>query len=364
MSFIKKIAKLTLARIIYRSGTGNIKSKNNSRYGSPVILYYHRVCDVTKNFLQIPDLVVSKNNFERQMEFVKKEFNVLPLDVIIDHLKKGKALSCHDIAITFDDGYIDNYLYAYPILKKYGIPATIFVTTGYIGSNNLLWWDRLSLIIKAMRGTEIVWDDFSSDLLTSELKSILNNEKALRRSLTPLTNYLKSVGVHKREAIIQYLGKTILNSESLLSHQRVFLSWQEIKEMSGNGITFGSHSHTHAILTEMDDEYMNRELSLSKELIRENVGSDPEGFSYPDGCFDDRVKASVIKTGYHYAVQTNRLARRYLPDIYSIPRKMVKESHSIGCFSEFSKALFAMELFDTADRLFLRGVRRKNPYKF
>lgn len=335
----------------------------NNGKSAPLIFYYHRVCNPEDDFLSSPDLVVSKNNFERQMEFIKEEFNVLPLDVMIDHFKKGKTLSCRDIAITFDDGYIDNYVNAYPILKKYGIPASIFLTTGYIGSNNLLWWDRLSLIIKAMRGANITWDDFSSGLLTRELKNLLSNEKKLKRSLTPLTNYLKSVGLHKRESIIQYLGKIILKSDNLLSHQRVFLSWQEIKEMSGNGITFGSHSHTHAILTEMDDACMNREISLSKELIRENIGSEPEGFSYPDGCFDERVKASVIKTAYHYAVQTNRLAKRYRPDIYSIPRKMIKESHSTGYFNRFSKALFTMELYNTADRLFLRGVRRKNPYK-
>ena len=362
-NYLKHFIKETLAVLLYNMRFGASSRLTNNGKSVPLIFYYHRVCDPEDDFLASPDLVVSKNNFEKQMQFIKEEFNVLPLDVVIGHFKKGKRLSCRDIAITFDDGYIDNYINAYPILKKYSIPATIFITTGYIGSNNLLWWDRLSLIIKAMRNTEIKWDDFSSALLTRKLKNILSNKKALKRSLTPLTDYLKSIGGDKRETIIHELGKTVLNSESFLPRQRIFLSWQEIKEMSGNGITFGSHSHTHAILTEIDGESLNRELSLSKELIRENMGVEVKGFSYPDGCLVDRVKGAVIKNGYHYAVQTNRSGTRYLPDIYSIPSKMIKESHSTGCFNGFSKALFAVELFDTADRLFLRGVRRKNPYK-
>ena len=362
-TYFKHLIKETLAILLYNMRFGAALRLSHNSKSAPLIFYYHRVCNPEVDFLSSPDLVVSKNNFEKQMEFIKEEFNVLPLDDIIDRLKKGKTLSSRDVAITFDDGYIDNYIHAYPILKKYGIPATIFITTGHIGSNNLLWWDRLSLIIKAVLCTKIKWDDYFSDLLTRELKNILSNEKALKRSLTPLTNYLKSVGVHKREAIIHYLGNTVLKSESILPQQRVFLSWQEIKEMSGSGITFGSHSHTHAILTELDDKDMNRELSFSKELIKENVGMEPKGFSYPDGCLDDRVKASVITSGYYYAVQTNRLLLRSLTDIYSIPRKMIKESHSRGCFREFSKALFTMELSDTANHLFLRNVRRKNPYK-
>lgn len=362
-NYLKHFIKDTLAMLLYNMRFGAASHLTNNDKSVPFIFYYHRVCDPEDDYLASPDLLVSKNNFEKQIQFIKEEFNVLPLEVVIGHFKKGKRLSCSDIAITFDDGYIDNYINAYPILKKYGIPATIFITTGYIGSNNLLWWDRLSLIIKAMRGTEIKWDDVSSDLLTRELKNILSNEKALKRSLTPLTDYLKSVGGDKRETIIQELGKTVLNSESFLLRERIFLSWQEIKEMSGNGITFGSHSHTHAILTEIDDESLNRELSLSKVLIRENMGVEVKGFSYPDGCLDDKVKAAVIKAGYHYAVQTNRSGTRYLPDIYSIPRKMIKESHSTRRINKFSKTLFAMELYGMADRLFLRGVRRKNPYK-
>jgi len=223
--FLKHLIKETLAILLYKMRFAAVsRLTNNSKY-VPLIFYYHRVCDPEDDFLASPDLVVSNNNFEKQMQFIKEEFNVLPLDVAIGHFKKGKRLSCRDIAITFDDGYIDNYINAYPILKKYGISATIFITTGYIGSSNLLWWDRLSLIIKAMRNTEIKWGDFSSDLLTRGLKNILSNKKNLRRSLTPLTDYLKSVGVHKREEIIQYLGKIILNSESFLPRgERVFLS--------------------------------------------------------------------------------------------------------------------------------------------
>lgn len=340
-----------------------ILSLKNSKTGRPKILYYHRICDRKEDFFPVPDLAVSKNNFEKQMEFIKEEFNVLPLDVIVDRFKKGKALSYRDIAITFDDGYIDNYTYAFPILKRYGLPATIFLPTGYIGSDRLFWWDKLALILKAARSKEIEWKTFPLNLFSFKLKSLLRKTVSRETSLTPLTNYLKGIGTKRREEAIEYLEEKLLNGACFSLPPRLFLSWKEIKEMSGNGIAFGSHSHSHAILTEINDDVMVQELIFSKEIIKENIGTEVKAFSYPDGCVDYRVKRKVIEAGYDYAVKTNRYVTQDILDIYLIPRKMVKECHSKGYFNEFSKAMFTMELSGMYNHLLLRDSRRRNPYK-
>ena len=115
-NYFKHLIKETLAILLYNMRFDAASRLTNNSKSAPVIFYYHRVCNPEDDFLSSPDLVVSKNNFENQMEFIKEQFNVLPLDVIIDRLKKGKTLSSRDVAITFDDGYIDNYIHAYPIL--------------------------------------------------------------------------------------------------------------------------------------------------------------------------------------------------------------------------------------------------------
>ena len=329
----------------------------------PLILYYHRVCDREDVFLSPPDLVVFKDNFERQIEFVCEKFNVMSLDVLVDRTKKGKALSHGDVAITFDDGYLDNYLYAYPILKRYGVPATIFITTGFVGSNRLLWWDQLSLLLRGVKDKEVNWQAFPSPPFSSELKRLITKATTPGAPLTPLTNYLKSIGTKARDEVIEFLQKDLLSRGSLPLPPRLFLSWEEIREMSENGIAFGSHSHTHAILTEIDDDELSRELLLSQELIRDNLGVKVKAFAYPDGQLNERVKRHVIEAKYDYAVQTNRLIKKNPFDVYSIPRKMIKEGHSRGFFSGFSKPLFTMELSGMIDHLFLRDFRRRNPYE-
>lgn len=357
----KLLGKEIVAVLLYRIGFRTPLSLKNSRGRIPRILYYHSVCDFQKDPLRVPDLAISIDNFEKQMEFIKEEFNVLPLDVIVDRFKKGKA-TYREMAITFDDGYLDNYTHAYPILKKYGLPATIFITTGYIGSNRLFWWDKLALTLKAARDKKINWQTLPSSLFTDELKGLLSKAATQGTSLTSLTNYLKSIGAKSREEVIGYLDKNIPNKDSLSPPPRLFLSWEEINEMRDNGVSFGSHTNTHPVLTEIPAERAREEIIVSKQILEESIGRKVSAFAYPDGCLNDEVKKIVEDAGYGYALQTGRYLNVYDNDRFAIPRKKIKEGHSIGLFGKFSAALFSMELSGVGDILLKRNERGKNPY--
>jgi len=139
---LKHLPKEILAVFLYSMRRRRPYSLNRDGDGHPLILYYHRVCNQEDDVLGLPDLIVSEDNFKKQVAFIKEYFNVLPLDVIVEQIKKGSRPSYCDIAITFDDGYIDTYRYAYPVLKHYGLPATVFLTTRYVNSSNLFWCDN------------------------------------------------------------------------------------------------------------------------------------------------------------------------------------------------------------------------------
>jgi peptidoglycan/xylan/chitin deacetylase (PgdA/CDA1 family) len=131
------------------------------------------------------------------------------------------------------------------------------------------------------------------------------------------------------------------------------MNWDEVREMSRDGIGFGSHTHGHRILPELDDAEIEFELGVSRRLIEEQLGSPVHSFSYPDGRVDERSISHVERAGYRYAVQTYRSSRAPL-GLFDIPRRKVKELHSAGPCGGFSKSLFHLEMTGMGDRLFRR----------
>ena len=105
------------------------------------ILVYHRVC-IKEDAWSYKS--ISPQTFEKQIEYFSRSFEILSLDELGQYIHQGKQLPEKAVVITLDDGYKDNYLYAYPILQKHHIPATIFLCTGHVGNGDLLWWDLRS----------------------------------------------------------------------------------------------------------------------------------------------------------------------------------------------------------------------------
>ena len=108
------------------------------------ILLYHRVCPKKDNWSLGP---LSPQSFETQMEYFCRSYEILPLEKLVQSMQSGRPLPEKAVVITFDDGWRDNYVYAYPTLKKYHVPATIFLVTGHIGTGKLFWCDEVRYIL-------------------------------------------------------------------------------------------------------------------------------------------------------------------------------------------------------------------------
>lgn len=108
------------------------------------ILMYHGVREGGDS-----SMYVAPSNFERQMNFIKEQgYNVISLDELVDGIKSNKKFGKKTVVITFDDGYRDNYISAFPVLDKYGFPATIFIVTGYVGDVEYMTWDQIKIMMK------------------------------------------------------------------------------------------------------------------------------------------------------------------------------------------------------------------------
>ena len=300
-----------------------------------IILLYHRVCPKTDNSFMSG---VSPEEFENQIKYLQKYFKIFSLEKLINFLKNSKISNKEykNIAvITFDDGYKDNYIYAYPILKSNRIPATIFLTTDYIGKDKLFWWDKVGYIIYNSKNGKINILNIGEYLLNN------NNEK--RKCIFILLEKLKKFPDKLKNKYIFILQNMCNVKIPSGLGEKMVLSWDEIHEMNDNGIYFGAHTKTHPILTNENLKEAEKEIVDSKKTIEDHLKIKIRSFSYPNGSFNNEVIQLVKNCGFDCAVATNQsLINKYnINDIYNLPRIGASGSFSLfkittsGIYSDF-----------------------------
>lgn len=322
----------------------------------PLALYYHRVIEFDDQGEYEPSnplICINKDLFEAQIRYLSANTNVVTLNDFVKGYSGQKSLPKNSILITFDDGYLDNFQNAFPILKKYRVPATIFLTTNRIGAQDLFWWDVLyAMIMRAESldpfreaATALNWNDL---LGKENSQRYRNGQKPLKERLfTALTLRLQRMRQEDIDLLLGTLKETTGIKESNVV--RDFLSWEEIREMSNHGISFGSHSSTHANLSLLSEKELLRELRVSKEKIEEKTGIPVEALSYPYGIYDEKCEKAAEKSGYKVAFTTKR--RNVSWDRFSIPRTPIKEGRSLGLLGNFSKHLFEVEYHGFHERM-------------
>jgi peptidoglycan/xylan/chitin deacetylase (PgdA/CDA1 family) len=275
------------------------------------ILIYHRVNDDRDPFFP----AVSTHVFAKQMDYLASYFNVLSLDEIVDMIKR-RDVPDNAAVITFDDGYRDNYINAFPVLNRLSLPFTVFLATDAIGSGRTLWHDR---VFSAFRETRLAFiKGFGNDsreypLRTQEEKLFVQRE--ILKFLRSLNDYERSVWI---DHIINHLQVVDRKENSEL-----MLTWDEIKMMHENHVSFGSHTITHPILSKVSIEKVRLEVHESKKIIEKNIGVQVKAFAYPngkEGDFDESTKAILIDEGYVCALTTIFGTNEIVQDLFELRR--------------------------------------------
>jgi peptidoglycan/xylan/chitin deacetylase (PgdA/CDA1 family) len=282
-----------------------------------LILTYHGVLQEGR------DTYVNRNcveaaMFDRQMAYLARHYHVISLSDLILRLRRKQKLPPYTAAITFDDGFRNNFTFAWRILKKYRLPATIFLTTAYIGAAELgLWTERADRVIYD-QSLEELYLDFDGRRKTFPLRSGVDREAASDR----IRAYLKRLSPQQREnaiaALVQQTGAPGNNNNggegtakpasaqelAEIEDRYAFLDWQQVRMMAQDQITFGSHTHTHSIVSTLSEAEAHFELNESRRLIEQELGV-CNLFSYPNGSekdFGPRDQLLLKKLGYHAAV--------------------------------------------------------------
>ena len=306
-----------------------------------IILVYHRVYPKKDN-LFVP--YVSPEEFENQIKYLQKYFKIFSLEELVNFLKNSKIYNeeYKNIAvITFDDGYKDNYIYAYPILKSNRIPATIFLATDYIGKDKLFWWDKVGYIIYNTKKDKINIPNIGEYLF--------NNNKEKRNCIFILLEKLKKFPNKLKNKYIFILQNICNVTIPSGLGEKMVLSWDEIHEMNDNGIYFGAHTKTHPILTNENLKEAEKEIVDSKKIIEDHLKIKIRSFSYPNGSFNNEIIKLMKNNGFDCAVSTNQsLINKYdINDIYNLPRIGASSSFSkfkirtSGIFSDFNSLFYS-----------------------
>lgn len=272
------------------------------------ILIYHRVNDENDPFF--PAIPVSV--FRKQMFYLSQNYHVMSLEEILltgTHTRLPK----NTIAITFDDGYMDNYTYAFPILKEFKLPATIFLSTGYIGVDEAIWHDRVFNAWRQTRVSSFVFEGFKYSMNTLEEKLKVQDA---------ILDYLKRLRPGNRLKNIQRLEEQLHISKDE-KPQNIMLKWPMIKEMYNHGISFGAHTVTHTILTALPIDSVRKEVYQSKEAIEDILKVPICLFAYPNGKgedFNSEVKEIIKDAGFLGAVTTIFGTNRGFQDEFELKR--------------------------------------------
>jgi len=263
-----------------------------------IILMYHRFSKQEERFK------ICQSVFDRQIQYLSKNFNIISLDKYISNLSNNiKNYPDNSLVITIDDGYYDNYEYAYPVLKHYSVPATIFLTTDFIDKKKWLWANKLEYILKNSNSNSL------EVLISGEkVKFQLNNFNNIHRAQLIIFNYCKTICNESKDIYINEIAKKLnVNVPKYTVNEFKALTWDVIKEMSNNRIDFGAHSMSHPILSKLSSEEIYKEIFYSKSLIEKQIGNCINCFCYPNGQLED-VNIEVInmlkKVGYLCAVST------------------------------------------------------------
>jgi len=257
------------------------------------VLNYHRVGDPARSPYDPDVFSATAPGFDQQVRALKRRYPIVSLAEaaeIAEGRVRGRGVA---VLLTFDDGYLDNYDNALPILRAHGVPATFFLITSRVGTAALPGWDRIAWAVRhAARDVVHLGPPYDLDLDLRAGGRLAATRQALR--------LFKSPRVTDPEAFVAALVEACEVGPPDTS-ERLFLSWDEAAEMARAGMDLGSHSHSHRILSRLPLAEQVDELVTSRRVLRERLGVDAIACAYPDGreyAFNLDTFAAMREAGY------------------------------------------------------------------
>jgi peptidoglycan/xylan/chitin deacetylase (PgdA/CDA1 family) len=290
---------------------------------------YHRVlpADDERVMFEEPGMTVTPATFNTHLELINKYFVPVRLSEWVERCTSGASLPGNSCAITFDDGWSDNHEFAFPILQKWNIPATIFLVTGLIGTDMKFWPEQLARLLTALSQCEY---DYTGNPATSWLTGIMpgrNPDWRLRPDPEYLATVINNAKSFPDEEIYSQIDriKSALNI-TLPQTKPSLLDWEQVSAMTESGLVdVASHTRTHTRLgAGISSGTLEGEIAGSKADIERQTGHRPSVFCYPNGDYSTQALA-MVRNNFRCAVTTRSGWNTCGDDVHLLRRIAIHE---------------------------------------
>jgi peptidoglycan/xylan/chitin deacetylase (PgdA/CDA1 family) len=323
--------KRTVLNLAYE--TGLIRAGRGFWKRSLTVVNYHRINDPQRSGFDSfkPNVSATPEDFDRQLDYLARWFNVVSLKEIVAWLDGREELPSYAALITFDDGYLDNYTSAFPVLRKYNFPALIFLTTGHIGTDTPFYWDMAAYCFSHTRSDYLTFPDGRVEHWSSreELDQVTRN----------WIEHMKILRQVEKQTYVQNLPVSLGVSIPAGYFQKLMMDWDQVREMQGGGLEFGAHTVHHPILTRISSERVREEVLGSKSRIEAEIGEPVLGFAYPNGQASDlneEIEKIVAESGIRaaFTLQNGPSPQGEVKrNPYAIRRIFISHRHSLAEFA-------------------------------
>jgi peptidoglycan/xylan/chitin deacetylase (PgdA/CDA1 family) len=277
---------------------------------------------------------LSRKQLERALSVLSRHYRFVSFQDAVDMLSGAKPILPYSIVVTFDDGYRNTLIHAMPILRKFHVPATIFVATGHIDQRKPYWFDRLDYALQhaEMQGRSvkigpetIVFGNASREDMQHRYKEMRDAAKTVlyddREMLEGLIKITEGLETESSMALDDFFETDDWSS---------LLTWDEIRTASEEGVSFGSHTVDHVRLSRVDLETAHGQLVRSQRMIEDVTGQPCRFLCYPNGDVSDDIVRLSHDCGYQSAVTTQRGTNRVGDDLMLLRRFPLPLNGSAG----------------------------------
>ena len=261
------------------------------------ILLYHGVTNSLSDGIEnFSHKHISIEEFEKQIRFLQKNCTILSMDDVVNISKDGAAWPKNAVAVTFDDGFKNNYTTAALILEKYDCPATFYICAGMINTDLMFWVDEIEDCINRTSKREI------SILLEKKVTLSLNGNVERISAVTKIKKYCKASSVEiKNRVIFELISETGINPSPDSSQNYKMMSWAEVRELNSHSLfNFGGHTLYHDVMTAQKMQDLVIDIDTTLNLLNYNLKQITTHFSYPEGQinhYSDLVINALVDRG-------------------------------------------------------------------
>jgi len=291
---LKELLRTGISQFIVRGGLSAAGRKLFPNKGA-LILVGHRVQDDDEGGLQglRPDWLAE------QLEYLSRNYQFLSLSCLADHFERGQPIPSNSVVITFDDGFRDNFVNAFPLLRKFHVPATVFLVTGCLSSGELPWPQKTGYLFQTTTAGTFCHETTGG----RELSLRTSENRDLARGI--VWKHLERLSRIDRERCLEELGD-ILQVEYPLDRM---LTWDQVETMRQGGIEFGAHTFSHPLMALQSLEEARWEMETSLRDLQNRLGIDRPAFAFPGGSYSPELVKMAISVGFRSVFQSRRNLR-------------------------------------------------------